>query len=133
MTTTSSAARSLAERGIEVRKHVLGPDYVERSMNSATSFNRDFQDLLNTYCWGEIWTREGLSRELRSMINIALMVALNQPAELRNHVRGALRNGVTVEQIREVLLQTTIYCGVPAASLAFKAAADELDALGVRI
>lgn len=121
---------SLADAGIEIRKSVLGADYVERSMQSANSFNGEFQQLLNTYCWGEIWTREGLPRQTRSLINLALMVALNQPDELRNHVRGALNNGVTVEEIKEVLLQTTIYCGVPAASLAFGAAMQELKALG---
>lgn len=121
---------SLADAGIEIRKSVLGADYVARSMQSANSFNSEFQDLLNTYCWGTIWTREGLPRQTRSLINLALMVALNQPDELRNHVRGALNNGVTVEEIKEVLLQTTIYCGVPAASLAFNAAMQELKNLG---
>lgn len=122
---------SLADAGIEIRKSVLGHDYVERSMKSANSFNAEFQDMLNTYCWGEIWTRDGLPRQTRSLINLALMVALNQPNELRNHVRGALNNGVKVEEIKEVLLQTTIYCGVPAASLAFTSAMEELKALGV--
>jgi 4-carboxymuconolactone decarboxylase len=124
---------SAAEQGIEVRKRVLGSEYVERSMSSANSFNREFQQLLNTFCWGTIWTRKGLPAETRSLINIALMVSLNQPAELRNHVRGALNNGASVGEISEVLLQTAIYCGVPAASVAFSAAMEELKSLGVEL
>lgn len=123
----------LAGEGIAVRKHVLGEAYVEASMNNANGFNADFQTLLNTYCWGAIWTRDGLPKETRSLITLALLVALNQPGELRNHVRGALNNGVTVDQIREVLMHTTVYCGVPAASLAFTAAMEELKSLGVAL
>jgi 4-carboxymuconolactone decarboxylase len=124
---------SLAEQGIQIRKQVLGSDYVERSMKAANSFNGDFQNLLNTFCWGAIWTRDGLPKEARSLINIALMVALNQPDELKNHVRGALNNGLTVDQIREVLMHATVYCGVPAGSLAFNAAMEELTSLGVKL
>jgi 4-carboxymuconolactone decarboxylase len=124
---------SLADAGIEIRKSVLGADYVTRSMQSANSFNGEFQQMLNTYCWGEIWTREGLPRQTRSLINIALMVALNQPNELRNHVRGALNNGVEVNAIKEVLMQSTVYCGVPLASLAFNAAMEELKELGIKL
>ncbi|KFE51749.1 carboxymuconolactone decarboxylase family protein [Pseudomonas syringae] len=124
---------SLADAGIEIRKSVLGADYVARSMQSANSFNGEFQQMLNTYCWGEIWTREGLPRQTRSLINIALMVALNQPNELRNHVRGALNNGVEVDAIKEVLMQSTVYCGVPLASLAFNAAMEELKELGITL
>lgn len=124
---------SLADAGIEIRKSVLGADYVARSMQSANSFNGEFQQMLNTYCWGEIWTREELPRQTRSLINIALMVALNQPNELRSHVRGALNNGLDVAAIKEVLMQSTVYCGVPLASLAFNAAMEELKELDINL
>lgn len=112
--------------GLAVRKAVLGSDYVERSLASADEFSLPFQKLVTEYCWGEIWTREGLDRPLRSMINIAMLVALNRNAELRLHIDGALTNGVTLEQIREILLQTTIYCGVPAALEGFRVAREVL-------
>ncbi|NWK97492.1 4-carboxymuconolactone decarboxylase [Sphingobium lactosutens] len=110
------------EAGLAVRKAVLGSDYVERSLASADEFSMPFQKLVTEYCWGEVWTRDGLDRPSRSIINIAMLVALNRNAELRLHIGGALTNGVTPEQIREVLLQTTIYCGVPAALEGFRIA-----------
>jgi len=109
-------------QGMTVRRTVLGDAYVERAMKRRNDFNQDFQDLVTRYAWGEIWTRPGLPRQTRSLITVAMMVALNRGDELRLHVRGALNNGVTRDQIKEVLLQAAIYCGVPAALSAFHAA-----------
>ncbi|HEY7747358.1 MAG TPA: 4-carboxymuconolactone decarboxylase [Aestuariivirgaceae bacterium] len=112
--------QSMYEKGLANRKAVLGEDYVQKSIQTADDFNRPLQELVTTYCWGEIWGREELSRKLRSMLNIAMLTALNRPHELKLHVRGALRNGVTRTEIREVLMQTAIYCGIPAAVDAFR-------------
>lgn len=114
------------ERGMKVRREVLGDEYVDKSMNKATELTREFQDLITRYAWGEIWTRPGLDRKTRSCITVAMTVALNRPNELALHLRGALRNGVTVAELREVLLQTAVYCGVPAAHTAFKVAEEVL-------
>jgi 4-carboxymuconolactone decarboxylase len=119
--------QSLFDKGLEVRKAVLGPEHVENSLKTADDFNRPMQELVTEYCWGAVWTREGLPRKVRSMINIAMLTALNRPHELKLHVRGALRNGVTKEEIREVLLQTAIYCGVPAAIDAFRTAREVIN------
>jgi 4-carboxymuconolactone decarboxylase len=110
------------EKGIEVRRAVLGDQHVDRSLKNLTDFNREFQELITRYAWGEIWTRPGLPRHTRSLIVIATMVALNRPDELRLHLRAAFNNGVTRDDIKEVLLQATVYCGVPAANSAFHAA-----------
>jgi len=114
------------EKGLEVRKAVLGTEFVENSIRSADDFNLPLQELVTEYCWGAIWTREGLPRRIRSMINLAMLTALNRPHELKVHVQGALRNGVTREEIREVLLQATIYAGVPAGVDAFRIAREAL-------
>ncbi len=108
------------ERGLEIRKSVLGKEFVEKSISSADDFNRPMQELVTEYCWGAVWGREGLSKKTRSMLNLAMLCALNRPHELRMHLAGALRNGVTREEIREVLLQVAIYCGVPAGVDAFR-------------
>jgi 4-carboxymuconolactone decarboxylase len=118
------------ERGMKVRREVLGDEYVDRSQKSATSLTKDFQDLITRYAWGEIWTRPGLDRRTRSCITVAMTVALNRPDELALHLRGALRNGVTVDELREVLLQTAVYCGVPAAHTAFRIAEEVLGSEG---
>ena len=110
------------EKGMEVRRAVLGDEHVNRSLQNATDFNRDFQELLTRYAWGEIWTRPGLPRHTRSLIVIATLVALNRPEELRMHIRAAFNNGVTRDDIKEVLLQSAVYCGLPAANSAFHAA-----------
>ena len=123
------------DRGLEIRKSVLGNEYVEKSLAAADDFNRPLQELVTEYCWGAVWGREGLSKKTRSMLNLAMLSALNRPHELRLHLRGALRNGVTREEIREVLLQVAIYCGVPAAVDAFRIAREvlaEVDAEGGR-
>lgn len=112
----------LFDKGLAVRKEVLGPDYVEASIRSADDFNRPLQELVTEYCWGAVWTREGLPRKTRSMLNLAMLTVLNRPHELKLHVRGALRNGVTKDEIREVFLQVAIYAGVPAAIDAFRTA-----------
>ena len=110
------------ERGMEERREVLGDDYVDASMERTTPFTADFQDLITRYAWGEIWTRPGLDRRTRSCITLTALMARGQLEELALHVRGALRNGLTEEEIKEVLLQGAIYCGVPAARAAFAVA-----------
>jgi len=116
----------LFERGLEIRKSVLGAEHVERQMASADDFTRPLQELVTEYCWGAVWGREGLDRRQRSMINLAMISALNRPHELKAHVKGALRNGVTRDEIREVLLQVGIYCGIPAAMDSFRVAREAL-------
>jgi 4-carboxymuconolactone decarboxylase len=108
------------ERGLEIRKSVLGKEFVEKSISSADDFNRPMQELVTEYCWGAVWGRDGLPKKTRSMLNLAMLCALNRPHELRMHLAGALRNGVTRDEIREVLLQVAIYCGVPAGVDAFR-------------
>ena len=107
-----------------MRRAVLGEAYVEQTLRGRSSFNREFQDLLTRYAWGEIWTRPGLPRRTRSLITLAAMVALDRSEELRLHLRAALRNGVSREEIKEVLLQMAVYCGLPAANSAFHLAAE---------
>ena len=114
--------RGACEQGLEIRRQVLGDSYVAQAQSRVDEFTRPFQDLLNGYCWGEIWGRPGLPRKVRSLLNLAMLTALNRPEELRLHLRGALRNGATREEIGEVLLQTAVYCGVPAANAAFREA-----------
>ena len=111
--------RQRYEQGTKVRREVLGDAHVDKSLEMRDALNKEFQDLITRYAWGEIWSRPGLSRQMRSMLTLAMMVALNRPEEFRMHVKAALNNGVTPEQIKEVLLQSAIYCGVPAANNAF--------------
>lgn len=111
--------RERYEKGMTVRRTVLGDAHVDRTLQNRNSFNEEFQDLITRYAWGEIWTRPGLSRHTRSLIVLATTIALNRTEEFRLHVRAALNNGVTRDEIKEVLLQTAIYCGVPAANSAF--------------
>lgn len=118
------------DKGLEKRRRVLGAEYVDEAMRKADDFSRPLQQLVTEYCWGEVWTREGLSDRDRSVINLAMITALNRPHELRLHVRGAINNGLSVEEIREVLLQTAIYCGVPAAIDAFRQAREVLTEMG---
>ncbi len=119
-------SKEMFEAGLEVRKSVLGAEFVENAIKSADDFNRPLQELVTEYCWGACWTRPGLSRKTRSMLNLAMLTALNRPHELKMHVKGAIRNGVTKEEIREVLLQTAIYCGVPAGVDAFRTAKEAI-------
>jgi 4-carboxymuconolactone decarboxylase len=118
--------RERYEQGMKVRREVLGDAHVDRSLQNRNSLNQEFQDLITRYAWGEIWSRPGLPRKTRSMITLAMMVALNRGEELRMHLRAALNNGVTADEIKEVLLQTGIYCGVPAANHAFHIAQEVL-------
>jgi 4-carboxymuconolactone decarboxylase len=110
------------ETGMTIRGDVLGRDHVERSMRTAGDFNVPFQELVTEYCWGAIWGREGLPRKTRSLLNLVMLGALNRPHELKMHVGGALRNGVTKDEIREVFMQLAIYAGVPAGVDAFRVA-----------
>ena len=115
--------------GLEVRRAVLGDAHVDRALARSNAFNQEFQELITRYAWGEIWTRPGLPRHTRSLITVAMMVALNRPDEFRLHVCAAFNNGVTRDQIKEVLLQTAIYCGVPAANTAFHLAEEVFEQL----
>jgi len=114
------------ERGMEVRRAVLGDEHVDRAIARTTDFTADFQDLITRYAWGEIWTRPGLDRRTRSCITLTALVAGGHEQELAMHIRGALRNGLTPDEIKEVLLQAAIYCGVPAANSAFAVAQEVL-------
>jgi 4-carboxymuconolactone decarboxylase len=114
------------EQGLAVRRAVLGDAHVEAALARRTALTHEFQDLLTRYAWGEIWERPGLPRSTRSLLTIAMLVALNRPDELRMHLRAARNNGVTADEIKEVLLQAALYCGLPAANAAFHLAAEEL-------
>ena len=121
------------EKGLKIRKEVLGAEYVENSFKNADDFSRPLQDLTTEYCWGYVWGREGLDKKTRSMLNLAMISILNRPHELRLHIAGALRNGVTREEIREVFMQVAIYGGVPAGVDSFRAAREvfaQIDAKG---
>ena len=111
-----------AKDGLRTRREVLGADYVDKAMASVDEFNEEFVEVLNTYCWNDIWNRPGLPRKTRSVLNLGMLVALGKEHELKLHINGALNNGLTRDEIKEVLLQTAIYCGVPAAVVAFRCA-----------
>jgi 4-carboxymuconolactone decarboxylase len=115
------------DEGMEVRREVLGDDHVDATAAKTTEFTREFQDLLTRYAWGEIWTRPGLDRRTRSAITLTALIATGRFEELRMHVRAALRNGLEEDEIKEVLLQSAIYCGVPAANSAFAVAQEVLE------
>ena len=110
------------DKGLEIRKAVLGEAYVSNALKNADSFNKPFQELVTEYCWGAVWGREELPKKTRSLLNLAMLSALNRPHELKVHVKGALRNGLTRTEIREVFLQVAVYCGVPAAVESFRIA-----------
>jgi 4-carboxymuconolactone decarboxylase len=118
------------EKGLKVRRKVLGADYVDGSIAKADDFMMAFQNITTEWCWGYAWTRPGLDHKTRSMLNPATLTALSKPVELKLHVKGALANGVTVEEIKEILLHATVYCGIPAGLDAFKAAHEVLKAEG---
>jgi 4-carboxymuconolactone decarboxylase len=122
--------RERYEQGMTVRRAVLGSTHVDRTLTKRNEFNDEFQNLITRYAWGEIWTRPGLPRHTRSLLTLAMMVALNRSDEFRLHVRAAPNNGVTREEIKEVLLQTAIYCGVPAANTAFHMAEEVFEQMG---
>lgn len=114
--------KELFEKGLATRREVLGDAYVQRSLDGADDFSMPIQEVVTQYCWGDVWDRPGLDRSQRSLINLAMISALNRPHELKVHVRGAVRNGVTKEQIQEVFLQVAVYCGAPAALESFRLA-----------
>ncbi len=116
----------LFEKGLKNRREVLGPEYVDKAIAAASPFSLPMQELVTEYCWGAIWDRPGLDRRTRSIINLAMLTALNRPHELKLHVRGALNNGVSQDEIAEILLQAAVYCGVPAAMDSFRAAGEVL-------
>lgn len=121
--------QAIYDKGMAVRREVLGAEHVDRAMASADAFNGPMQALVTEYCWGAVWGREGLPRKTRSLLNLAMLTALNREHEFKLHVRGALRNGVSREEIGEVLLQAAIYCGVPAAISAFRQAREVFEAV----
>lgn len=110
------------EKGLEIRRATLGDEYVDKALANGDDFGRDYQELVTTYCWGEVWGREGLDRKTRSTINIAMIASLNRQHELAAHIRGAINNGLTPEDIKEILLQVGIYAGVPAMVDSFRVA-----------
>ena len=122
--------RKRFDDGLAVRREVLGASYVDKALAEADDFTRPLQELVTEYCWGAIWTRPGLPRRTRSLVNLAMLTALNRPHEVKLHVRGALRNGCTREEIMEVLLQAAVYCGVPAAIDSFRSAREVLEEAG---
>jgi len=111
----NTMSSELFEKGLQIRREVLGAEHVNASMSQADDFSRPLQELVTEYCWGNVWARPGLDRKTRSLINVAMLTALNRPHEVKLHLRGALNNGCSQNDIMEVLLQTAIYCGVPAA------------------
>src|SRR5213080_2935977 len=123
-------ADDMYDKGLEIRRAVVGADYVEKALSEADDFSRPLQDLLTEYCWGAVWGREELPRKTRSMLNLAMIPILNRPNELRTHIKGALVNGVTKDEIREIFMQVAIYAGVPAGVDSFRIAREvfaELD------
>jgi len=119
------------EKGLKTRREVLGAEYVDASIKNADDFNRPMQELVTEYCWNEIWNRPGLDRRTRSFLNLAMITALNRPHELKLHVRGAINNGLTKDEIKEVFLQAAIYCGVPAAIDSFRSAKEVFKEMGI--
>ncbi|MGB7481974.1 MAG: 4-carboxymuconolactone decarboxylase [Burkholderiaceae bacterium] len=114
--------QELFDKGLQTRREVLGAEYVDASIKNADEFNREMQELVTQYCWGDVWNRPGLDRKTRSFLNLAMLTALNRPHEIKLHVRGAINNGLSKDEIKEVFLQAAIYCGVPAAIDNFRVA-----------
>ena len=119
------------EKGLEIRRAVLGTEFVDNAIKTADDFSRPLQELVTEYCWGEVWGRPGLDRKTRSMLNLAMLAALNRPHEIKLHVRGALTNGVTKDEIKEIFLQVAIYCGVPAGVDSFRIAREVFKEMSV--
>ncbi|MDM9560870.1 carboxymuconolactone decarboxylase family protein [Bordetella petrii] len=117
------------EKGLAIRRSVLGAEYVDKSIQGVSDLTIDMQELVTQYCWGEVWGRPGLDRRTRSFLNLAMITALNRPHELKLHIRGAINNGLTREEVKEVFLQTGIYCGVPAMIDSMRCAKEVFDAL----
>jgi 4-carboxymuconolactone decarboxylase len=121
-------SKEVFERGLQIRRNVLGAEFVDSSFKAADDFNRPMQELVTEYCWGAVWGRDELTHKTRSMLNLAMIAALNRPHELKMHVRGALKNGVSKDEIREIFMQVAIYAGVPAGVDAFRLAKEVFDA-----
>jgi 4-carboxymuconolactone decarboxylase len=121
----------LNEKGLQIRKEMFGAEFVEKRHAEATDFTRPFVEMVNNFAFGEVWSRPGLERKTRSMLTLAMLVALNRPHELRIHVKGAVANGVTKDEVREIILQGLLYCGFPAAFEAFRTCADTLKEMGL--
>lgn len=119
------------EKGLKTRREVLGSEYVDNSIRNAGEFNMPMQELVTEFAWNAIWNRPGLDRRSRSMINLAMLTALNRPHELKLHLKGAINNGLTKDEIREILMQTAIYCGVPAAIDSFRCAKEVFAEMGI--
>src|SRR6476469_8516303 len=124
------ALEDIFKEGLKHRREVLGAEYVDKSLESANDFMMAFQRITTEWCWGYAWTRPGLDRKTRSLLNLAMLTALNRSPEVKLHVRGAINNGVTVDEIKEVLIHATIYCGIPAGLDSFKAANEVLKEMG---
>lgn len=122
---------SLYQEGLKTRREVLGDTYVDASLKNADEFGKPLQDLVTQYCWGDVWNRPGLDRKTRSLLNLAMLTALNRPHELRVHIRGAINNGASKEEIREVFLQAGIYCGVPSAVDSFRSAKEVFSEMSI--
>jgi 4-carboxymuconolactone decarboxylase len=123
--------KEMFEKGLKIRREVLGAEYVDNALKTADDFNRPLQEFVTTYCWGECWGRPGLDRKTRSMLNLAMISALNRPHEIKAHVKGAINNGLTKNDIQEVFLQVAIYCGVPAAVDSFRIAREVFQEMGI--
>ena len=123
--------RDAFEKGLKTRREVLGAEYVDQAIRNADSFNLPLQELVTEYCWNEIWNRPGLDRKTRSIVNLALLTALNRPHELKLHVKGAINNGLSKDEIAEIFLQSAIYCGVPAAIDSFRTAKEVFKEMGL--
>jgi 4-carboxymuconolactone decarboxylase len=123
--------KPMFEKGLAIRKSTLGAEFVDNAFKTADDFNREFQELVTQYCWGEVWGRPGLDKKTRSMLNLAMLSALNRPHEIKLHVRGALNNGLTKDDIKEVFMQVAIYCGVPAGVDGFRIAREVFKEMGI--
>lgn len=123
--------RDAFEKGLKTRREVLGAEYVDQAIRNADAFNLPLQELVTEYCWNEIWNRPGLDRKTRSVVNLAMLTALNRPHELKLHVKGAINNGLSKDEIAEIFLQSAIYCGVPAAIDSFRTAKDVFKEMGL--
>ena len=123
--------RDAFEKGLKTRREVLGAEYVDQAIRNADDFNLPLQELVTEYCWNEIWNRPGLDRKTRSIVNLAMLTALNRPHELKLHVKGAINSGLSKDEIAEIFLQSAIYCGVPAAIDSFRTAKDVFKEMGL--
>jgi 4-carboxymuconolactone decarboxylase len=131
MTKETAMNRDAFEKGLKTRREVLGAEYVDQAIRNADDFNLPLQELVTEYCWNEIWNRPGLDRRTRSIVNLAMLTALNRPHELKLHVKGAINNGLSKDEIAEIFLQSAIYCGVPAAIDSFRTAKDVFKEMGL--